>query len=80
MDIRRQFRLPLLLTVLVLVSVFKMSEAANVSYVYDGLNRLIQAIYDDGKIITYTYDKAGNRVVRDIALLQEVASAYSKRS
>jgi YD repeat-containing protein len=53
-------------------------QAANVSYVYDELNRLTQAIYDDGKIITYTYDKAGNRRVKEIAQLQETVSTPTK--
>jgi YD repeat-containing protein len=78
MDIRRQFRFPLLLTVLALIFLFKLSQAGNVSYVYDELNRLRQAIYDDGKIVTYTYDKAGNRVVKDITLLKEAVSPSSK--
>jgi YD repeat-containing protein len=53
-------------------------QAANVSYVYDELNRVIQAIYDDGKIVNYAYDKAGNRFVKDIAVLQETVSTPSK--
>ena len=54
------------------------AQAANVSYVYDELNRLRQAIYGDGKIVTYTYDKAGNRVVKETAQLQEAVSRPSK--
>jgi len=43
-------------------------------YTYDGLNRLIQVIYEDGSSVTYTYDTAGNRSgiatqVTDITLL-----------
>jgi YD repeat-containing protein len=53
-------------------------QAGNVSYVYDELNRLTQAIYDDGKIVTYTYDKAGNRRVKDVAQLQEKVSTPTK--
>lgn len=36
--------------------------AGNVSYTYDDLNRLIRAEYDDGTVIEYTYDAAGNRL------------------
>jgi YD repeat-containing protein len=53
-------------------------QAANVSYVYDELNRIRQAIYDDGKIVNYTYDKAGNRRVKEIAQLQETVSPPTK--
>ena len=35
--------------------------SGNVEFRYDELNRLEKAIYDDGLVITYTYDKAGNR-------------------
>ena len=36
--------------------------AAEVSYAYDELNRLVKVIYDDGSTIEYTYDAVGNRV------------------
>src|ERR1035438_1263000 len=36
--------------------------AAGISYTYDSLNRLIKADYDNGLVISYTYDAAGNRV------------------
>jgi YD repeat-containing protein len=32
------------------------------TYVYDELNRLIRIIYEDGRIVNYTYDAAGNRI------------------
>jgi YD repeat-containing protein len=32
------------------------------SYSYDSLNRLVQATLSDGRVITYTYDAAGNLV------------------
>ena len=35
--------------------------AGSVTYTYDGLNRLVRAEYEDGTVIEYTYDKAGNR-------------------
>lgn len=30
------------------------------TYEYDSLNRLIRVVYDDGKVVTYAYDAAGN--------------------
>jgi YD repeat-containing protein len=38
-----------------------------VTYKYDELSRLIQAVYDDGTGITYTYDAAGNRLTEVVA-------------
>ena len=35
--------------------------AGSVTYTYDSLNRLIKAEYEDGRVIQYTYDAAGNR-------------------
>ena len=35
--------------------------AGTTTYKYDTLGRLIEVDYPDGSIITYTYDKAGNR-------------------
>jgi YD repeat-containing protein len=32
----------------------------SVSYVFDGLNRIVQATYGDGRVVRYTYDVAGN--------------------
>lgn len=41
-------------------------HAATAKYTYDNLNRLIQVQYDDGTIIQYTYDAAGNRTARQV--------------
>jgi YD repeat-containing protein len=38
-------------------------QASN-SYQYDGVGRLIQATYDNGTSISYTYDAAGNRLTQ----------------
>ncbi len=38
--------------------------ADTVQYVYDALNRLAEVHYPDGAVIRYTYDAAGNRLVR----------------
>ncbi len=37
------------------------------TYVYDKLNRLIQATYGDGTTVTYTYDESGNRTVLGVS-------------
>jgi YD repeat-containing protein len=48
------------------ISVFtSYTEATN--YVYDELNRLIRVEYEDGTVIEYTYDKAGNRLEKAIS-------------
>ena len=36
-------------------------QAAQVTYQYDELGRLIKVTYDDGSVIDYSYDPAGNR-------------------
>lgn len=53
-------------------------QTSTTVYKYDELNRLIQAIYEDGTAITYTYDASGNRlseVVAPIPLFRVAASA-----
>jgi len=35
-----------------------------ITYAYDKLYRLTSAIYSDGKVFTYTYDSAGNRLTQ----------------
>ena len=37
-------------------------ENSNVTYEYDGLNRIVKATYKTGKVVLYTYDAAGNLV------------------
>ena len=36
------------------------ASTATAQYTYDNLNRLVQVQYDDGTVIQYTYDAAGN--------------------
>jgi YD repeat-containing protein len=42
------------------------SFAASASYTYDALGRLVQVTYDNGTIIVYAYDAAGNRTTKTI--------------
>ncbi len=37
------------------------SHAGTTTYKYDTLGRVIEADYPDGSIVTYAYDKNGNR-------------------
>ena len=37
------------------------ASAGSVTYSYDNLGRLAQAVYSNGVVITYSYDAAGNR-------------------
>ena len=48
-------------TVFALMFASVIAYAGSVTYTYDGLNRLIKAEYEDGRIVQYTYDAAGNR-------------------
>jgi len=36
-------------------------QAGSVTYTYDSLGRLTQATYNNGVVIVYVYDAAGNR-------------------
>lgn len=48
------------------IAMQQVSEADNITYTYDSLNRLISVTYADGSSITYTYDAAGNRTARQV--------------
>jgi len=47
--------------IITLIFISAIAYAGSVTYTYDGLNRLIKAEYEDGPVIQYTYDAAGNR-------------------
>jgi len=46
-------------------------ESQAVIYVYDGLNRLSGAIYEDGKYLVYEYDVNGNLVSTKLTEIDE---------
>jgi YD repeat-containing protein len=54
--------------VLTIVSLFLASQTSggSVTYVYDDLDRLIQEAYDNGTVVSYAYDGAGNRLSREV--------------
>jgi len=45
-----------------------LSWAETVTYTYDNLHRLIKVEYDDGTVIEYTYDAAGNRASQKVTI------------
>lgn len=52
---------------MLLLSFFAAANAAwATSYEYDALNRLKRVTYDNGVVIEYSYDAAGNRTQRRI--------------
>jgi YD repeat-containing protein len=55
-----------LVTLLVILFLANLSMAANVTYTYDNLNRLIKVDYGNGKTEEFAYDAAGNRLSQNI--------------
>jgi len=49
------------MTIIALILSSVIAYAESVTYTYDGLNRLIRAEYEDGTVIQYIYDEAGNQ-------------------
>lgn len=49
-----------LLILLCIVAINTEAATMTINYSYDNLNRLTQAVYDNGKQMTYQYDSAGN--------------------
>ena len=48
------------------LSAFPVAANAKVSYTYDPQGRIVTATYDNGTVIQYTYDDAGNITSRQI--------------
>jgi len=49
------------------------SYAKTTNYIYDELNRLIRVEYEDGSVMEYIYDKAGNRLEEKIQIVDTIA-------
>jgi YD repeat-containing protein len=75
MSPRPRRELLVVITFIVFILTSAMAYAGSVTYTYDGLNRLIQAEYEDGTIIQYTYDGAGNRTALYLNTTPPVTSA-----
>ena len=56
----------LLGNILFFVLTLSAAFCANITYTYDQLNRLTGVVYEDGTIIEYMYDDAGNRTIRNV--------------
>ncbi|MBO9709878.1 MAG: RHS repeat protein [Caulobacter sp.] len=61
MDRRRRAAVGLALAMGIALAATGSASAATVKYGYDALGRLVTVDYGDGKVVTYTYDAAGNR-------------------
>ena len=59
------------------VGISRNVSAASIAYTYDSLNRLSQAAYADGTVITYTYDAAGNRLTQATTGGPQTAPAFT---
>lgn len=42
------------------------AASASATYGYDALGRLVTVTYNNGTVITYTYDTAGNRIKQTV--------------
>jgi len=63
----RDNRVICLIVTLIFLNAFSGAFAANVHYTYDELNRLTKVEYEDGTVVEYTYDAAGNRLTKAVA-------------
>jgi YD repeat-containing protein len=59
-------RILLIALVIVMSMCTVASHAETVTYTYDTMGRLIQAIYGDGTVVQYIYDKRGNRLQKSV--------------
>ncbi len=48
------------------ISLVIASSSPAIDYVYDDLDRLVQVTYEDGTVVSYAYDAAGNRLARTV--------------
>jgi YD repeat-containing protein len=50
-----------LLAITIIVTAPVQAFAGSIQYTYDNMDRLAKAVYEDGTVIQYFYDAAGNR-------------------
>ena len=55
------------------ISLFCSTTAFATTYNYDNLHRLTRVVYDNGTVITYTYDEVGNRTRRVSTLMADTS-------
>lgn len=59
-NIMKKLKISFFIIFLLVSMFFFTSDNFAATYKYDDLNRLVEAVYDDGTIVRYTYDGAGN--------------------
>ena len=60
----------MLIATVALITIFGLESISSAAtYNYDNLHRLTRIVYDNGTMITYTYDEVGNRT-RRVSTLQ----------
>ena len=64
----------LILAVILSLFCIQITQATNVSYKYDSLNRLVEVLYENTGKIEYTYDPAGNRLSQKVTKLNSTIS------
>ena len=52
---------------------FCISPSFGATYKYDNLHRLTRVVYDNGTVITYTYDEVGNRTRQVSTLMADTS-------
>jgi len=72
---RLKQKLLMSVTIIALILTSVITYAESVTYTYDGLNRLIRAEYEDGTVIQYIYDQAGNRTIAYVNTTPPVTAA-----
>lgn len=56
------------------------AAAATTKYSYDGAGRLVRVEYGNGTTVTYTYDKSGNLLSREVTSASQEAGARSAQA
>jgi YD repeat-containing protein len=76
---RKNFIIIIVFPVFLAILLTAMGLSGTAQYTYDYLNRLVQVQYDDGTIIQYSYDAAGNRTVQRVTAPQPPEGAAACR-